>query len=69
VLEAICAARNPRSALNWLSRSEAAALLVQVTAGTLPATHEALDACSRRRAADQLRQILVSGGALPPRDE
>jgi hypothetical protein len=69
VLEAICAARNPRSALNWLSRSETAALLAQVTSGTLPATHEALDACPRRRAADQLRQILISGGALPARDE
>ena len=69
VLEAICAARNPRSALNWLSRSEAAALLAQVTSGTLPATHQALDACPRRRAADQMRQMLVAGGVLPPRDE
>src|SRR5262249_52213166 len=35
----------------------------------LPATHQALDAHPRRRAADQLRQALVTGKVLPPRDE
>ena len=69
VLEAICAARTPASALNWLRSSGAAAILAQITSGALPATHQALDTCPRRRAADQLRQILVSGGVLPPRDE
>ena len=51
LLEAICAARNPRSALNWLARSHGAALLADLAAGTLPATHQALDAHPRRRAA------------------
>ncbi|WP_204810419.1 hypothetical protein [Mycobacterium riyadhense] len=37
LLEAICAARNPRSALNWLARSHGAALLADLAAGTLPA--------------------------------
>jgi len=55
--------------LNWLRRNGGAAILAQVAAGTLPATHQALDAHPRRRAADQLRQALVAGGALPPRDE
>ena len=69
VFEAICAARAPKSALNWLRRDGGAAILAQVAAGTLPATHQALDARPRRRAADQLRQALVAGGVLPPRDE
>jgi hypothetical protein len=69
VFEAICAARAPKSALNWLRRDGGAAILAQVAAGTLPATHQALDAHPRRRAADQLRQALVAGGVLPPRDE
>jgi hypothetical protein len=69
VFEAICAARTPKSALNWLRRGGGAAILAQVAAGTLPATHRALDAHPRRRAADQLRQALVAGGVLPPRDE
>jgi hypothetical protein len=69
VLEAICAARTPKSALNWLRGSGGAAILAQVASGALPATHQALDDCPRRRAADQLRQALVAGGVLPARDE
>jgi hypothetical protein len=69
VLEAICAARTPKSALNWLRRSHGAALLADLASGTLPATHQALDADPRRRAADFLRHMLTAGGVLPPRDE
>jgi integrase len=69
VLEAICAARIPKSALNWLRRSHGAALLAGMASGTLPATHEALDTDPRRRAADFLRHMLTSGGVLPARDE
>ena len=69
VFEAICAARTPKSALNWLRRGSGAVILAQVSSGALPATHQALDAWPRRRAADQLRQVLVAGGALEPRDE
>jgi hypothetical protein len=69
VLEAICAARTPKSALNWLRRGGGPAILAEFAAGTLPATHQALDAHPRRRSADQLRQALVAAGVLPPRDE
>jgi hypothetical protein len=69
VFEAICAARTPKSALNWLRTGGGAAILAQLASGTLPATHQALDAHPRRRAADHLRQALVAGGVLPPRDE
>ena len=69
VLEAICTARTPKSALNWLRRSHGAALLAGLAAGKLPATHEALDADPRRRAADFLRHMLIAGGMLPPRDQ
>lgn len=69
LLKAICAARNPRSALNWLGRSHRAALLADLAAGTLPASHEALDAHPRRRAADFLRHMLTAADVLAPRDE
>jgi integrase len=69
VFGAICAARVPKSALNWLRRDGGAKILAEVASGTLPAAHQALDAHPRRRAADQLRQVLVAGGVLPPRDE
>ena len=69
MLEGICTARIPKSALNWLRRSHGAALLADLAAGKLPVTHQALDADPRRRAAGFLRQMLTAGGALPPRDE
>lgn len=69
VFEAICAARTPRSALNWLRKGAAATVLAEVASGQLPLTHEALDAHPHPRAADYLRQMLVAGGALAHRDE
>lgn len=69
VLEAICAARNPRSALNWLRKGAGAAILSDVAAGRAAATHEALDKHPRPRAAGFLRQVLIAGGVIPPRDE
>ena len=69
MLEAITATRQPRVALNWLRQGAGAALLADVAAGRLPLTHEALDACPRRNAADYLRHMLTASGALPPRDE
>jgi hypothetical protein len=69
ILDAICTARTPKSALNWLRRAGGAAILAQIASGTMPATHQALDDCPRRRAADHLRQALVAGGVLPTRDE
>jgi len=69
VLEAITAARQPRSALNWLRNGAGAGLLADVAAGRLTATHEALDTHPHRRAADYLRHMLTAGGALPPRNE
>ena len=69
VVEAITATRQPRVALNWLRQGAAAALLADIAAGRLPLTHEALDACPRRKAADYLRHVLTASGALPQRDE
>jgi hypothetical protein len=69
VFEAICAARTPRSALNWLRKGTAAGILADLAAGRLAATHEALDRHPRRRSADYLRQMLIAGGILAPRDE
>jgi hypothetical protein len=69
VFEAISAARTPRSALNWLRNGAGAGILADLAAGRLATTHHALDHHPRRRAADYLRQMLIAGGALPPRDE
>jgi hypothetical protein len=69
VTEAIAAARNPYTALNWLRTGAAAAILADVVAGRTALTHQALDQHPHQRAADYLRHILVADGALPNRDE
>ena len=48
VFDAITAARQPRSALNWLRKGAGAGLLADVAAGRLAISHEALDACPHR---------------------
>jgi hypothetical protein len=69
VFDAVTAARQPRSALNWLRNGAGAGLLADVAAGRLAISHEALDAHPHRRAADYLRHMLTAAGALPARDE
>jgi hypothetical protein len=69
VFDAITTSRNPCTALNWLRKGAGAVLLADLAAGRLTASHEALDAHPRHRAADYLRHILSAHGVLPPRDE
>ena len=69
VFAAVSAARQPRSALNWLRNGAGAGLLADVAAGRLAIGHDALDAHPRQRAADYLRHMLTATGALPARDE
>ena len=66
VFDAITAARQPRSALNWLRKGAGAGLLADVAAGRLAISHQALDDCPHRRAADYLRHMLTAAGTLPP---
>lgn len=69
VFEAIIAARNPRTALNWLRNGAGAAVLAEIVTGQLEISHDALDAHRHKRGADYLRHVLVAGGILPDRDE
>ena len=69
VAEAIAAARNPYSALNWLRTGAAATILADVAAGRTALTHQALNEHPRQQAADYLRHMLVASGVLPARDE
>jgi hypothetical protein len=69
VFEAVAAARQPHSALNWLRSGAAAAILAEVASGAVALSHEALDAHPHQRAADYLRHVLVANGALPARNE
>lgn len=65
--QAILEVDNPVTALGWLGRSPAVAVLHRLASGELALTHEALDELPRGFALDHLRQLVVSG-ALPDRD-
>jgi hypothetical protein len=70
VAAAIANTRQPYSALNWLERSAAGALLTEIASSELPITHEALDAAGPGAAAAEfLRQMFVTAGVLASRDE
>jgi hypothetical protein len=66
--EMILAVDNPRSGQHWVSRSPAARVLNALARGTMPLTHEALDALPRGTSLTHLRDLLIACGALPERD-
>ncbi len=66
--DALAATASPDATLEWLRRPHVRQLLTCLAAGTLPLTHEALDAWPRPGAARYLRELLVSCGALPAAD-
>ena len=59
----------PDTALDWLNKNTAAAILAELAAGQRPLTHAALDELPGSKTIRHLRSILVATGALPPRDE
>jgi hypothetical protein len=64
------AASEPAALLQWISkRSTAPALLAELSRRNQPLTHRHLDDRRPDRAMTYLRKILVTAGALPPRDE
>ena len=67
--QALRGAGNPKCVLTWLSRSSSARLLADLARHDGPLTHELIDAYPRGQARSQIRQALVHGGVLPPRDE
>lgn len=68
VFEAIVAARNPRTALNWLRGSVGAGVRAEVTTARIPLSRDALDAHPQHRAAGlgiaprQLTQVSLDLG-------
>ena len=59
----------PKSGLVWLERSAAVTLLNELSQVNQPVTHETLDRYPPNRAIDHLRNVLVAGKVLPPRDQ
>lgn len=66
---ALLEAPSARAVLDWLTRTDAADLLTQITRGDLPCTHQALDALpATTTSVHHLRHLLVAVGMLPERD-
>jgi len=63
------AAERPDTTLDWLRKPAVARLLSDLGSGRLALTHEALDGTGPTKVVRHLRAVLVSTGALPPRDE
>ncbi len=66
---AIVSANKPYSVCNWLRSSGPASILGDLVSGTLPLSHDALDALPNRGSADHLRHLLVAAGLLPARND
>lgn len=60
---------SPRAAVRWLAKPETRQVLSAMAAGDLPVSHEALDGLPATKSLAHLRQVLVSAGVLPERDE
>jgi hypothetical protein len=69
IYQAIVGNPQPFSACNWLRQSSAAKVLGEIAAGSLPLTHEALDAHPHYVGARLARHMLVANGVLAARDD
>ena len=65
----IATAEYPITARRWLDKPSVAPVLTDLAAGRRPLTHQALDELPDSQPLAHLRQVLVSVGALPERDE
>ena len=69
LLDALARHERPISVRNWLRKSGATPILRELATGRLPLTHEALDELPDTKMLTHLRDVLVSAGTLPARDE
>jgi hypothetical protein len=67
LIDALCAAGRPESILVWKRSRTVRALLRGLGDGSIPATHDGLDAVPGRTT-EHLRALLQHHGHLPPRD-
>ena len=69
VRQRLLAHPEPKSMVQWPTRSATAAILAQILREELPMTYNALDEHPMRHAAGLLRALLVDTGCLPARDD
>ncbi len=67
--EQLAAAREPWSVLTWARRSDAAQLLARLAVQHREISHDLLDGLTQDRSTRYIRELLVSAGILPKRQE
>jgi len=67
--KALAGVDRPATALSWLSRNTAIAVLAELATGARPLSHDALDELPPSKTLTHLRAVLVATEALPARDE
>jgi len=68
LVDALCAAERPESVLVWKRSPKVQQLLGGLGSGTIPLTHDGLDACGEGHAVAHLRALLQHHDLLPHRD-
>ena len=68
LVDALCAAARPESIITWKRSPAVQNLLTGIGGGSIPISHDGLDAQSASKAVEHLRAILVATDALPFRD-
>jgi hypothetical protein len=69
LLEALTTVTNPATVVKWLGTSRSARLLSQLARTGDPITHDLLDALPQTQSLHYVREVLVSSGVLPARNE
>jgi hypothetical protein len=69
LIEALTAVTNPATVVKWLGTSRSARLLGHLARTGDPITHELLDDLPQTQALHYVREVLVSSGVLPARNE
>jgi integrase len=65
----LVATASPRAVLRWLDNPAVESVLTGLGQGDLSVSHDSLDAMGSSRQTAYLRQVLVTAGVLPERDE
>jgi len=69
LLEALSTVTNPATVVSWLGASRSARLLGRLARTSGPITHDLLDDLPQDQALHYVREVLVSSGVLPARNE
>ncbi len=69
LLEALSSVTNPATVVSWLGTSRSARLLGRLARTGHPITHDLLDGPPQTQALHYVREVLITSGVLPARNE